>query len=124
MRKGCYMKRIIQTMAMCVAVILSAKLGRVSFPDGRTETFYDLPMHKIVQQATEKNIPGEFWIREDGAKMYGDFVIVAANFKTHPYGSIVETSLGPGIVLDTGDFAKKEPYTIDIATDWKKGDNI
>ena len=50
--------------------------------------------------------------------MYGHFVIVAANFKTHPYGSVVDTSLGQGIVLDTGDFAKKSPTTIDIAVNW------
>ena len=50
--------------------------------------------------------------------MYSKYIMVAASYKKHPYGSTVRTSLGEGIVLDTGDFAKKEPYTIDIATTW------
>lgn len=50
--------------------------------------------------------------------MYGDYVIVAANLDVHPRGSTVETSLGTGIVLDTGGFAAENPTQVDIATDW------
>ena len=57
-------------------------------------------------------------MREDGVKMYGNYVIVAANQSVYPYGTIVETSLGLGIVLDTGSFAKDNPNQFDIATDW------
>ena len=48
----------------------------------------------------------------------GDYVMVAANLTTHPRGSIVETSLGTGIVCDTGSFAKEHPNRLDIATNW------
>lgn len=50
--------------------------------------------------------------------MYGPFVIVAADWNVHPYGSIVNTSRGIGIVLDTGDFAKADNELIDIAVTW------
>ena len=63
-------------------------------------------------------VKGDYWVREDGVKMLGDYVMVAANLKTHPRGSIVETSLGTGIVCDTGGFAKEHPERLDIATSW------
>ena len=50
--------------------------------------------------------------------MYGDYVICAANRDVHPMGSLVETSLGTGISLDTGGFAVADPYAVDIATSW------
>lgn len=107
----------ITTQMLLMTTILTATKGVNHFLDHR-ETWYNLPMEKIVQQAQEKGIPGEYWIREDGVKMYGEYVICAANYKVHPYGSTVDTSLGKGLTLDTGGFAKKSPTTIDIATDW------
>lgn len=103
---------------LLMAVMLTAYLGRITF-QGHDETFYNLPMDNIVQQAHDHDIHMDYWERADGCKMYGKYIICAANFKTHPYGSIVETSRGEGIVLDTGDFAKSEPQTIDIATNWR-----
>ena len=75
-------------------------------------------MHNIVEKAQRNGVSGEYWEREDGCKMYGDFIICAANFETFPYGTIVNTSRGLGIILDTGDFAKTEPRTIDLAVNW------
>ena len=75
-------------------------------------------MNGVVSNAQAQGIQGEYWIREDGVKMYGDYVIVAANLDTHPRGSTVETSLGTGIVLDTGGFAASDPNQVDIAVDW------
>ena len=86
-------------------------------PTGK-ETYYNLDMNGVVSNAQAQGIQGEYWIREDGVKMYGDYVIVAANLDTHPRGSTVETSLGTGIVLDTGGFAASDPNQIDIAVDW------
>ena len=86
-------------------------------PTGK-ETYYNLDMNGVVSNAQEQGIQGEYWIREDGVKMYGDYVIVAANLDTHPRGSTVETSLGTGIVLDTGGFAASDPNQVDIAVDW------
>lgn len=108
---------VIKAIITLSAIILTATAGRVTF-DGHYETYYSLPMEKIVQQAKEKGIEGEYWIREDGVKMFGEYVMCAGSFKVHPYGSTVETSLGTGRILDTGEFAKKNPTTIDIATDW------
>ena len=60
----------------------------------------------------------EYWVREDGCKMLGDYIMVAANLDLHPRGSIVETSLGEGIVCDTGGFAQNNPTQLDIAVTW------
>lgn len=64
----------------------------------------------------EKDYP--YWVRDDGAKMLGNYIMIAANLQLRPRGTIVETSLGKGIVCDTGGFAKKNPTQIDIAVNW------
>ena len=60
----------------------------------------------------------QYWVREDGVKMYGEYVMVAADLNTHPRGSLVESSLGTAIVVDTGSFAASNPNQLDIATSW------
>ena len=110
------MNKAIRTVTMVMAVVLTARLGVVQF-EGHRETWYDLNMSKVCQNATENGIEGDYWVTEDGLKMYGPFVIVAADWNIHPYGSLVNTSRGIGIVLDTGTF--KDRATVDIATDWK-----
>ena len=50
--------------------------------------------------------------------MFGDYVMVAANLDIRPKGTLVETSLGTGIVCDTGGFANSNMYQLDIATTW------
>lgn len=96
------------------------KRGGVNYYNGHKETWYDLDMTRIVKKAKRIGVPGEYWVSEDGLKMYGDFVIVAADFDVHPYGCVVLTSLGvPGIVLDTGAFTESDPEQIDVAVDWK-----
>lgn len=82
------------------------------------ETYYNLPMGQVVANAQAAGIAGEYWVREDGCKMLGDYIMIAANQSVHPYGSIVETSLGAGIVVDTGGFAANNPLQVDIAVDW------
>ena len=96
---------------------LTASSG-VNYYGEQKETYYNLNMNQVVANAQTAGIQGEYWVREDGVKMYGDYVIVAANLDVHPRGSTVETSLGTGIVLDTGGFAAENPTQIDIATDW------
>lgn len=75
-------------------------------------------MSGVLRNAARRGLTGTYWVREDGAKMFGEYVIVAANQKLHPYGSVIRTSLGEGIVLDTGAFVAYSPYQVDIATDW------
>ena len=97
--------------------VLTASKG-VNYYGNQKETYYNLPMDGVISIAKSQGIEGEYWVREDGCKMYGDYIIVAANLDTHPRGSLVETSLGTGIVLDTGSFAESNPHHIDIAADW------
>lgn len=98
--------------------VLDANLGRVYGPSGY-ETYYNLDMNKCVSILRDKGIEGEYWVREDGVKMYGDYVMVAADLNKHPRGSLVETSVGIGIVCDTGDFTTNGSGTsIDVAVTW------
>lgn len=97
--------------------VLTKSKGTVQF-DGHKETYYNLSMKKVVSNAQKKGIEGEYWEREDGAKMLGDYIMVAADQKIHPYGSLVNTSLGMGIVVDTGTFIQTNPQQIDIAVNW------
>lgn len=90
----------------------------VNWFEGHKETYYNLNMSKVVENAHNNGIDGEYWVRDDGCKMLGDYIMVAAGYSVHPYGSIVGTSLGTGIVVDTGGFASSDPYLIDIAVDW------
>ena len=97
---------------------LTKRRGVFRGPNGK-ETYYNLNMKNIIRRLSAKGYEGSYWIREDGAKMYGDYIMVAANWKRFPYGSIVDTSLGKGIVCDTGAFARNgSGITFDIATAW------
>lgn len=100
--------------------VLTKSKGVVTGPSGK-ETYYNLDMTKVVRAMrnagyTEAEYP--YWIREDGVKMLGQYVIVAANYEIRPKGTIIESSLGMAIVCDTGGFAKKNPTQIDIAVTW------
>ena len=110
------MKKLIKILSICLMAILAAKAGRITF-NGHTETWYDLPMTKVVQQAQQVGIPCEYWVRDDGVKMFGPWVIVAAHSSKIRY-SRIQTSLGEGIILDTHEMPETELY--DIATDWKE----
>ncbi len=79
------------------------------------ETYYDLPMNIAIGACG----PGDYTIRYDGAKIDKDgYVLVAANYRAYPKCSVVETSMGPGKVYDTGGFALRYPHGFDLATDW------
>lgn len=70
----------------------------VNYYNGYRETYYNLNMNGVVSNAQNMGISGNYWVREDGVKMYGDYVIVASS--DHSKGTVVDTSLGTGIVLD------------------------
>lgn len=97
--------------------VLSRGRGVNYGPSGK-ETYYNLNMNGVVSIMRNMGNTDEYWVRDDGCKMLGDYIMVAANLKLRPRGSIVETSLGDAIVCDTGGFAKRNPYQIDIATTW------
>ena len=96
---------------------LSPQTGAVYGPSGK-ETYYNLDMSGIVSIARGQGIEGDYWVREDGAKMYGSYIICACGFNVRPRGTLVETSLGTGICLDTGGFAYTDPYQVDLAVTW------
>lgn len=105
---------------------LTAGMGRNYYTytkaDGTTvlrqETYYDLNMGTVIRYCGTS-----YSVRADGAKVDQDgYVLVAANLSRYPRCSVVETSLGPGKVYDTGGFAAKNPEQFDLATDWSNHD--
>lgn len=101
--------------------VLSKSKGVVYGPSGK-ETYYNLDMSgviNIMRRAGYSEADYPYWIREDGVKMLGNYVMVAANYNTRPRGTILESSLGTAIVCDTGGFANSNPTQLDIAVTWR-----
>lgn len=99
---------------------LSKSRGTIQGPSGK-ETYYNLNMSGVVsimrrQGFSEAEYP--YNVRADGVKCLGPYVMVAAHLGKRPRGSKVQTSLGTGMVCDTGGFAANNPTQIDIATSW------
>lgn len=99
---------------------LTAFAGVYQGPSGK-ETYYNLDMSGVVSIMrsmgySEDEYP--YWVRDDGVKMFGQYVMIAAELSSRPKGTILETSLGTGIVVDTGGFASGNPTQLDIATTW------
>ena len=95
--------------------------GGVNYGPSGKETYYNLPMNGVVSIMRDCGFSEEeypYWVREDGVKMLGPYVMVAANLSVHPRGTTVECSLGTALVCDTGGFAESNPTQLDIATDW------
>lgn len=112
MRKGAWIIGVLAT-------ILTAKIGTINYA-GHVETWYNLKMNKVVERADNfYGLSDVYEIREDGVKTYNGFVIVAAD-KSVPYGTVVETSRGIGLVLDYHTIKNGE-NTFDLATSWGKG---
>lgn len=100
--------------------VLTPAAGRINGPSGQ-ETYYNLPMEGVIRNMRdlgfdEVNYP--YAVRSDGVKTLGGYVMVAANLAIRPKGTIVATSLGAGIVCDTGGFALVNPTQLDIAVAW------
>lgn len=93
---------------------LTAPLGYVKYerPDGRivTEKWCQDDVSTVVQIMRDQfGIDLEYWVREDGVRMYGPYVMVAADVPAlggwnqeaeYRRGDLVETTLGTGIVVD------------------------
>lgn len=99
---------------------LTKSKGVFEGPSGR-ESWYNLPMVKIVEimrQAGYNEEEYPYWVREDGCKMLGPYILCAGNLEIRPRGTIVQTSLGAAIIADTGPFCKKNKTAIDLAVNW------
>ena len=106
-----------RVLMILATVVLTAGLGRITYGN-HTETWYNLRMNKVVERADAYyGLSDVYKVNEDGIKTYNGFVILAAD-KSVPYGTLVETSRGIGIVLDYHTTGRED--LIDIATDWGK----
>lgn len=99
---------------------LTKSMGVKFFTDSKgvvhRETYYDLPMSVVMGNC---NQGGKYTVRPDGVKVDSDgYIIIAAALSRYPRCSVVETSLGPGKVYDTGGFTTVHPDGFDLATDW------
>ena len=100
--------------------VITPSSGVANGPSG-FETYYNLPMGGVVSIMRglgydEANYT--YWVRDDGCKMLGDYIMVAANLDIRPTGTILPCSRGMAIVCDTGTFAASNPYQLDIAVSW------
>ncbi len=105
---------------------LTKSKGAQYFTDSKgvshRETYYDLDMSVVMRSCGQG---GNYSVRFDGAKVDAEgYVIIAANYGNYPKCSVVETSMGPGKVYDTGGFAARHPHGFDLATDWSRADGI
>lgn len=102
--------------------VLTARKGYVYGPSGK-ETWYNLDMAGVIWLMEKEGIYLEYWVDEEtGLKMYGDYIMCAADLSKRPRGTIVQTSLGLAIVCDFCRYAADSDPThthIDIATAWK-----
>lgn len=98
---------------------LNTKGGIAYGPSGK-ETFYNMPMGGVLRIMEAYGYSkDDHWIREDGVHMLGDYIMVAADLSKHPRGSLLPTTLGTGIVCDTGTFVSDGSGTcVDVAVTW------
>ena len=97
------------------------KQSGVFYGESGKETYYNLPMGRVVNYMRELGYTVEeypYWVRSDGAKMLGNYVMLAANTDAYPKGTILKTSLGYGIVCDDCPAARSGRVSLDIATSW------
>ena len=86
-------------------------------PSGK-ESYYNMDMSHVVELMQAAGYDLRYWIRRDGVKMLGDYVMVAADLSIRPKGTILNSSLGKAIVCDTGEFIYSDRYALDVAVAW------
>lgn len=102
-------------LGVLLGVMLTARMGVLhNAGTGFTETWYNLPMQKTLNYRANEGFAIDYWERSDGMKMNGRFIILAAD-KSIPMGTIIETSRGPGMVLDRH---QTDSNVVDIAVTW------
>lgn len=97
--------------------VLTKSRGTITGPSGK-ETYYNLNMSGCISIMNSRGFNEPYWVRSDGVKMYGYYVMCAAGLGIRPKGSIVESSNGLAIVVDTGGFAARNPRQLDLAVTW------
>ena len=99
--------------------VLNKRMG-VNYFNGQKETYYNLRMTGVIRLLDDMGIPhGEYWVRDDGAKMLGDYIMLATDTNRIPKGTIWETSLGTGMIVDHCSGSESYPGVwIDVAVNW------
>ena len=97
--------------------VLTRSRGTITGPSGK-ETYYNLNMSGCISIMNSRGFDEPYWVRSDGVKMYGYYVMCAAGLGIRPKGTIVESSNGLAIVVDTGGFAARNPRQLDLAVTW------
>lgn len=97
--------------------ILTKRKGTVQGPNGK-ETWYNLDMTGVVNIMHKLGYDYEYWVREDGVKMFGPYIMCACNLEERPRGSVIQTSLGWAMVCDTGTYGQYDRTWTDIAVTW------
>lgn len=98
--------------------ILTAQAGTIQGPSGK-ETYYNLPMQGVINIMRRNGYDAErfpYWVREDGVRMLGDYVMLAGRVGQFERGTIVRCSLGEGIICDYGYL---EWNGVDVAVTWR-----
>jgi hypothetical protein len=100
---------------------LTRSAWRIKWPSGE-ETWYNMPMDTVVSYMEPYGFSkNDYWVRDDWVKMLWKYVMVAADLKIRPRGTILPTSLWEWIVCDTWSFTKSNPRQLDIAVNrWKQ----
>ena len=95
------------------------KRDGVNYYNGQKETYYNLRMSGVIRLMEDLGIYADYWVRDDGVKMYGEYVMVATDTRRLPKGTIIDTSLGLAMVCDHCGSAESYPGTwVDIAVNW------
>ena len=97
--------------------VLTRSSGVNYGPSGK-ETYYNLPMNGVIYYMQLLGYNYQYWVRSDGVKMYGDYIMLAANTNIRPKGIILQTSLGLGMVCDHCEAADGTLNQLDIAVTW------
>ena len=98
--------------------VLTRSRGALAAGPSGKETYYNLNMSGCISIMNGRGFNEPYWVRSDGVKMYGYYVMCAAGLGIRPKGTIVESSNGLAIVVDTGGFASRNPRQLDIAVTW------
>lgn len=97
--------------------VLTKQAGTIQGPSGK-ETYYNLPMNNCIRYMNDLGYNYEYWVRDDGVKMFGDYVMTAGDTNKTPKGTVVETSLGQGIIVDHCEASEWGVNGYDIAVAW------
>lgn len=82
------------------------------------ETYYNLPMQGVINIMRRNGYDAErfpYWVRDDGVRMLGDYIMLAGRVGQFERGTIVQCSLGQGMICDYGYL---EWNGVDVAVVW------